>query len=265
MAQKRMFSKKITNSEEFLELPVTTQLLYFHLSMNADDDGFVQPTRIMRMIGHQSKDDLKLLHIKGFLLPVADRVIIIKHWHVNNTIRNDRHTPSMYKEHLKNLGLDDNKVYFPCNKENQQQIPNNDDLGSVNQMETQISIDQISKEEISTITGIAPNEDHKRLTKLLIDYILKDDERYYHLLPERYDRTFESWANSIRLLNERDKRTIKEIEDVIHWCKKDDFWKNNIMSGDKLRRQFSTLFTKSKNTTQPKQKTMHIGAGKSKW
>jgi hypothetical protein len=133
MAQKRMFSKHITDSEEFLEMPVSSQLLYFHLNMNADDDGFVQPDRIIRMTGCANKDDLKVLHAKGFILPVADRVIVIRHWHVNNTLRKDRYSPSIYKEHLKALGLDDNKIYNKIGG-----LPNG------NQKATQYSIGKVS-------------------------------------------------------------------------------------------------------------------------
>ena len=107
-----MFSKIITNSEEFLELPATSQLLYFHLNMNADDDGFVQPARIMRMSNIGNKDDLKILQAKGFIIPIADRVIVIKHWHVNNTIRKDRYSPGIFQEHLKALGLEENGTYI---------------------------------------------------------------------------------------------------------------------------------------------------------
>lgn len=67
MAQRRMFSKTITNSDPFLEMPLSTQCLYFHLGMCADDDGFVQARSVMRQIG-SSEDDLKLLFAKGFLI-----------------------------------------------------------------------------------------------------------------------------------------------------------------------------------------------------
>ena len=111
MAQKRMFDKTITNSDEFLEMPDSSQNLYFHLSMNADDDGFVNNWKsIMRMTGHK-EDDLKVLIAKQFIIPFDSGVIVIKHWRINNYLRNDRYIETKYKEEKSKLTLDDNLVY----------------------------------------------------------------------------------------------------------------------------------------------------------
>ncbi len=111
MAQRRMFSKTITNSDSFLEMPDSSQNLYFHLSMNADDDGFVDNWKsIMRMTGHK-EDDLKVLIAKQYIIPFDTGVIIIKHWRMNNYLRSDRYKGTVYKEELKNLSLDENLVY----------------------------------------------------------------------------------------------------------------------------------------------------------
>ena len=111
MAQRRMFSKTITNSDSFLEMPDSSQNLYFHLSMNADDDGFIDNWKsIMRMTGHK-EDDLKVLIAKQYIIPFDTGVIIIKHWRMNNYLRSDRYKETVYKEELKNLVLDDNLVY----------------------------------------------------------------------------------------------------------------------------------------------------------
>ena len=89
MAQKRMFDKTITNSDEFLDMPDSSQNLYFHLSMNADDDGFVNNWKsIMRMTGHK-QDDLKVLTAKQFIIPFDSGVIVIRHWRINNYLRNE--------------------------------------------------------------------------------------------------------------------------------------------------------------------------------
>ena len=111
MAQKRMFDKTITNSDTFLELPDSSQVLYFHLSMNADDDGFVNNWKsILKMTGTK-EDDLKLLISKSFVIPFESGVIVIKHWRINNYLRNDRYTETKFKEEKSNLVLDDNMVY----------------------------------------------------------------------------------------------------------------------------------------------------------
>ncbi len=95
MAQRRMFSKEITSSSEFLMMSQSAQSLYFHIGMNADDDGFCEVFTIMRMTDSKP-DDLKVLHSKGFIFVVNDKVCIVKDWHRNNSIRKDRYTPSNY-------------------------------------------------------------------------------------------------------------------------------------------------------------------------
>lgn len=111
MPEKRMFTKKITESDAFLDMPLSTQCLYFHLNMNADDDGFVNnPRRIMRTIG-ASEDDLKILIAKAFVLTFESGVIVIKHWRMHNTLRNDRYKPTDYREELALLDLKENKAY----------------------------------------------------------------------------------------------------------------------------------------------------------
>ncbi len=95
MARRRMFSADIVNQDNFLDMPIDSQLLYFHLGMLADDEGFVSPKRIMRMIG-ASEDSLKLLLAKGFVIPFESGVIVIKHWKQNNYIQKDRFTPSIF-------------------------------------------------------------------------------------------------------------------------------------------------------------------------
>lgn len=111
MAQKRMFDKTITNSDLFLELPDSSQVLYFHLSMNADDDGFVNNWKsILRMTGTK-EDDLKILISKQFVIPFESGVIVIKHWRINNYLRNDRYKGTSFKQELSMLSLNENEEY----------------------------------------------------------------------------------------------------------------------------------------------------------
>ena len=79
MAEKRMFTQKIIDSDAFLEMPTSAQALYFHLNMRADDDGFVNnPKKITRYVG-AAEDDLKLLLLKRFIIGFESGVIVIKH------------------------------------------------------------------------------------------------------------------------------------------------------------------------------------------
>lgn len=111
MAEKRMFTQKIIDSDPFLDMPLSTQALYFHLNMRADDDGFVNnPKRIQRTIG-ASEDDLKLLIAKRFLIGFECGVIVIKHWRMHNTLRKDRYNPTQYQDELAMLEVKDNNAY----------------------------------------------------------------------------------------------------------------------------------------------------------
>lgn len=111
MAEKRMFTQKITDSDAFLDMPLSSQALYFHLNMGADDDGFVRnPKRIARNIG-ASEDDLKLLILKRFILCFESGVIVIKHWRMHNALKMDRYHPTEYIDELCSLGIKPNKSY----------------------------------------------------------------------------------------------------------------------------------------------------------
>ena len=105
MAQRRMFSKAITNSSQFLMMPQSSQNLYFHFGMNADDDGFCEHFTIMRMT-ESKPDDLKVLQAKGFVKVFDDKVLVIIDWKENNYLRSDRYTPSKYLEIYKKEILD---------------------------------------------------------------------------------------------------------------------------------------------------------------
>lgn len=111
MAQRRMFSLQIVDTDAFLDMPVSSQALYFHLSMRADDDGFVaNPGKIMRMVGVQ-EDDLKVLIAKRFILTFESGVLVIKHWKIHNYIQADRYKETAYIEEKKRLKLKENNSY----------------------------------------------------------------------------------------------------------------------------------------------------------
>ena len=111
MAERRMFAKTIIDSDAFLDMPMSTQALYFHLSMRADDDGFINnPKRIQRMIG-ASDDDLKLLIAKSFIIIFESGVVVIKHWRIHNYIRGDRKKDTTYKEEMALLNIKENGAY----------------------------------------------------------------------------------------------------------------------------------------------------------
>ena len=111
MAERRMFAKTIIDSDAFLEMPQSSQLLYFHLSMRADDEGFINnPKSIMRNVGSK-EDDIKLLIAKKFIIPFDSGVVVVKHWKIHNYIQSDRFNETKYKDEKALLELDENKAY----------------------------------------------------------------------------------------------------------------------------------------------------------
>ena len=101
MARRRMFSLDIVDTDRFLDMPASTQALYFHMGMRADDDGFVaSPKRVAAICGCGT-DEIKLLVAKGFIIPFESGVILIRDWRQNNQIRPDRYTPTVFQEEKK--------------------------------------------------------------------------------------------------------------------------------------------------------------------
>lgn len=144
MADKRMFSKQIIDSDAFLDMPQTSQLLYFHLSMRADDDGFINnPKSIMRN-AKCGDDDLKILSAKKFIIPFETGIVVIKHWKIHNYIAKDRYKETKYKQEKSTLALDENNSYTL-----NENISYTDCIQNDNKMDTQVRLDKIRLEENS--------------------------------------------------------------------------------------------------------------------
>lgn len=146
MAERRMFAKSIVESDAFIDMPVSTQVLYFHLGMRADDDGFVNsPRTTQRMIG-ASVDDLRLLIAKGYLIPFESGVVVITHWRAHNYIKNDRKKDTMCTEEMAQLSVDKNGKYLVDTKciQNLSKM-DTPRIQNVSTMETQDRLVEISK------------------------------------------------------------------------------------------------------------------------
>lgn len=134
MAQRRMFSLKIIDTDIFLDMPLSSQALYFHLSMRADDEGFVSsPKRILKTISC-SEDDYKILLAKQFILPFESGVCVIKDWKIHNYIQKDRFSPSIYNEEKSSLIEDKNGSYTKC-------------IQNVNEVDTQVRLELVKSKE----------------------------------------------------------------------------------------------------------------------
>ena len=150
MAEKRMFAKTIIDSDAFLDMPLSTQALYFHLSMRADDDGFINnPKKVQRMIGC-SDDDLRILIAKNFIIPFESGIVVIKHWRIHNYIRSDRYKSTIYQNEMSMLTSEENKEYVLG-------IPS--DIPSDNQMDTQYRLDE-NRLDKSSVDNKSSKEDY---------------------------------------------------------------------------------------------------------
>lgn len=181
MAERRMFTMQIIDSDAFLDLPLSSQVLYFHLNMRADDDGFINnPKKIQRMIG-ASDDDLKLLLAKRFILAFDNGVIVIKHWRMHNLLRKDRYTPTQYQEQFQTLQIKENGAYTEATNLLEADCqPDGNQMATVwqpngNQMATQYSVgkDRIGKDS----NNIGENSANRFVPPTLEDVQAYCDER----------------------------------------------------------------------------------------
>lgn len=142
MATKRMFNKKITETDAFLDMPHSTQCLYFHLNMNSDDDGFCGNARAIMRIVNAREDDIKILLSKRFILSFDSGVVLVKHWLIHNTIQKDRKKGTTYTDEMSQISVKENGSYTTENIECIQNVSN---------LETQYRLDKISLDKINNI------------------------------------------------------------------------------------------------------------------
>lgn len=189
MAERRMFAKSIIDSDAFLDMPLSAQALYFHLSMRADDEGFVgNPKRIRSMIG-ASEDDYKLLIVKRFLLVFPSGVVVIKHWKIHNYIQSDRCKPTTYMEERATLSLDGKKAYVervdtPC-------------IQNGYSSDTQVRLDKVSIGEDRLIeenaaSGALPASKPRFTKPTLEEIIAYCEERGNNVDPQAFYDFYES-------------------------------------------------------------------------
>ena len=212
-----MFAKTIIDSDAFLDMPLSTQALYFHLSMRADDDGFINNAKkIQRMIG-ASDDDLKVLLMKRFLLPFESGVVVIKHWKIHNYIRNDRYKPTIYTDERAALDVKANGAYT---ERQPLGIPDG------YQMDTQYRLGEVRSGQDSVgevIEEAAPPPSPKPVRHKYGAYknVLLSDEDYTKLQAE-FPR---DWSERIERLSEYIASTGKSYKNhlatIRSWARKD--------------------------------------------
>ena len=199
MAERRMFAKCITESDAFLDMPLSTQALYFHLGMVADDDGFVSsPKKITRSI-NASEDDLKLLLAKRFILTFESGIVVIKHWKMNNYIAKDRYKPTVYVEEKSRLELKDNNSYTEC-------------IQPVYKLDTQVRLgkDSIGKDSINVVIKRYEEEIGFATPTTLTTLLSYQD-----------DLSEEMIIKAIEIASERNKKNLSYIKGILNsWIAK---------------------------------------------
>lgn len=254
MAQRRMFSKKITDTDSFMELPLSSQALYFHLNMHADDDGFISNAKtIVRMTG-ASTDDFKLLIAKQFIITFETGVIVIKDWRIHNYIRSDRYTKTVYSDEKGQLATDENGRYIKDKSEVATNgIP--DVIPDGYQMDTQV---RLGKDRLE----LGKDRVNKKPSRKARKRVYQSGEIEFELAdylfqaikgnnPEAKQPNMQTWSNDVRLMIERDKRTPTQIRNMIDWCQSDSFWMTNILSPKKLREKYDQMKVKALKQQQP--------------
>lgn len=177
MAQRRMFSKKITDTDSFLDMPLSAQALYFHLNMGADDEGFVDNIKkIQRSIG-ASNDDLKILVGKGFLIPFESGVVVIRHWRIHNYIQADRFQATIYQDEKEQLEFDKSKIASIK--------PLDQCIQNVSKMDTQVRLgkDSLDKDRLDKVNYLYSGEDEKKsLSQIIKSSNIKINDRHTQML-----------------------------------------------------------------------------------
>jgi len=240
MANRRMFSLKIVDTDAFLEMPQSSQLLYFHLAMRADDDGFVaNPKKVMRMIGSQD-DDFKVLLAKRFILTFESGICVIKHWLIHNLIRVDRYSETQWIKEKQMLVIDEKTKKYSIDKEKYPVIPNG------NQMQPQVRLGKVrlgkasSKEEGNEVP--VKKERNKEIDELhdflketlglkILDGSAQTNRRFCYLALKKFGKD--------------------NLKNVILAASQNDFWKNKITDFKGL--YYSGVKIASSTKDKPKQ------------
>ena len=179
MANRRMIAKTIVESDAFLDMPQSSQLLYFYLNFNADDDGFVNnPKSVMRNTGCK-EDDLSLLIIKKFIIPFQSGIVVIKHWRIHNYIQSDRYHETKYIQEKSMLMLNENNSYSLQGKE--LKVVDTECIQNVSKMDTQVRLGKVS---LGEVRQGEPKKTKSIHDKLVQTYGEKVVEGYYESIAD---------------------------------------------------------------------------------
>lgn len=238
MANKRMFSIDVVNSDAFLDMPVSAQNFYFHLALRADDDGIIDNPNSIKRITNSSDSDLEALIRTNFIIPFDSGIVAVRHWKVHNTIQRDRYKPTVYAEEFSHLTIEDDNTYTKksCNSSDMDSVR----FQSVSKMESQNRL----RKDLDYIPPTIPRGD-VGVEKIESDFLNKSFENFWEKYPKQISKhnALKAWKR----LNPNDEMVcliltaLEQHKQTHQWQKEDGRyipapakWINNRRWEDKL-------------------------------
>ena len=241
-----MFSKKITETDRFLEMPLSSQALYFHLNMGADDEGFIDKAKtIQRTIG-ASDDDMKLLIAKGFLIPFESGVVVIRHWRIHNYIQADRFQATIHQNEKEQLDFDKSKIAAVK--------PLDQCIQNVSKMDTQVRLgedsldkDRLDKDRLDKVNYLYSGEEkEKSLSQIIKSTNVKINDRQIQQIQEYIgldNMTVEMIEYAVQLTEDAGAESFNYLNKILK------SWKDKGLTSLDEAKEETSGFRDSKNST----------------
>ena len=237
-----MFTKKVTDDDNFMALSSSAQALYLHLSMSADDDGFCNQVAISMFKAHASVQDLQTLLDKRYVYQFDNGVIVIKHWRMANALRKDRYTPTAFQEELAKLGIKDNGAYtwLPDGCQVVAERLPQDSIGKCSVVQDS-TVEDTEPPAAAPAPAESPAEEPQRHKHGANGWVLLTDEQYKKLLHDLGPAELE--------------RCITYVDESAQITKNKNGWKDwNLLIRKCHREQWGAKYPKQKASEQPVQR-----------
>lgn len=221
MAQRRMFSKEVTTSDLFVDMPSSSQLLYFHLGMEADDEGFIGNAKMLSRAYGSNNDDLKLLEAKGFIIAFPSGVTVVKDWNLNNKIRKDRQKPTIYTEEKTLLSLDSKGSYLLGNQVSTIPRPNGNQMSAQDRIgEVRLGKDSIGKDSIdaSQPNAFQEKSSGEDINSLLSEYL----DSFIEFSSKNIAKRAMAQVEFMKLSSEEKKQAVIGAKNYFEWYQQEN-------------------------------------------
>ncbi|MCT0077275.1 replisome organizer [Lactococcus lactis subsp. lactis] len=216
-----MFSKEVTTSDLFVDMPSSSQLLYFHLGMEADDEGFIGNAKMLSRAYGSNNDDLKLLEAKGFIIAFPSGVTVVKDWNLNNKIRKDRQKPTIYTEEKTLLSLDSKGSYLLGNQVSTIPQPNDNQMSAQDRIgEVRLGKDSIGKDSIdaSQPNAFQEKSSEEDINSLLSEYL----DSFIEFSSKNIAKRAMAQVEFMKLSSEEKKQAVIGAKNYFEWYKQEN-------------------------------------------